>query len=109
MRALVIVTLQVEGFHQWPQACDPVEFLATNHRHLFHIRGEFPVTHGDRELEIIQVKRWVVETISHYFGTPARFDSMSCEHICEWLLEKFPAASAFEVLEDGENGGRVER
>lgn len=105
----VIVTLQVEGFHSWPDAGHhPESYLFHKHRHVFHIRLAKRVMHDDRDVEIIRLKRDVLEHIAAEYGTPANFVHMSCEHIAKRLLLEF-CADSVTVLEDGENGAEVSR
>ena len=53
------VTFRKEGIHKYPGAVDlpGVEFLANEHRHIFHFRIELQVWHDDREVEFILFKR----------------------------------------------------
>lgn len=112
MRSFVVVTLQVEGFHCWPEAPEEVKFLRDNHRHLFHIRAVKEVAHGDRDVEIIMLKRALQRDLHACFVHPSsndlvcEFGSMSCEHIAKHLFETH-SLSYCQVLEDGENGGIV--
>ena len=55
----VFVTFQKEGLHRWPDAhkYPGIEFLANEHRHMFHFRVEIQVFHDDREIEFILFKR----------------------------------------------------
>ena len=55
----IFVTFQKEGLHKWPDAIDHpgVEFLANEHRHMFHFRVDLQVFHDDREVEFILFKR----------------------------------------------------
>ena len=103
----VFVTTRVEGFHYWESAPKEVEFLRHPHRHEFHIRAEFEVSHTDRDIEFILAKR-VVET---YFNENPIKGKVSCEDIGislgAFLSEKdFPVRSV-EVSEDGENGAVI--
>lgn len=101
----VVVNLQVEGIHQW-DGCDIEEviFLIHPHRHIFHIEVHKEVSHADRDIEIIQLKR----QIKNWFGDePVIFGSKSCEMIAEELLAAVGAVYV-KVLEDGENGAIVE-
>lgn len=110
----IVVTLQVEGFHCWPQAPDEVDFLRHRHRHIFHIKCWKNVTHGDRDIEIILFKRAMIHYLNKRYNqeeiylTPIlEFESKSCEQLAEELCVKFDL-SACEVLEDGENGAYVQ-
>lgn len=111
---MVIVRLQFEGFHHYPQAPAEVAFLKYPHRHMFHIRAEIEVTHTDRDLEIIMVKRRL-----HNYLTETNFGRGSCEEIAnnlqEFLKVEYPLPDSYtrnrvvhvEVLEDGENGAKA--
>lgn len=108
MKSFVIVNLAVEGTHCWPSChIKEVDFLKNEHRHMFHIRCEKAVSHLDRDIEIIRFKRKIAEHLSGKYGTPCSFGAMSCEMIAEELVRTFSLAVC-EVLEDGENGARIE-
>ena len=60
MNTNVIVKLQVEGLHNWPDAAKvfpEVGFLSDLHRHMFHITCKKKVNHDDRDVEFIMFKR----------------------------------------------------
>lgn len=112
MKTNIIIKLQFEGLHQWPgvvehKELEEVHFLASLHRHVFHITAKKEVTHDDRDIEIIKLKRnileylhrryWTENANTHYLG------SMSCEMLAKELA-KFFGLNYCEVLEDGENG-----
>jgi len=110
----VVVTTQYEGLHCWPDCpLEEVAFLRDKHRHMFHVRVEVPVTHDDRQLEIIRLKR-ELRGILQYFaegieeGEPFDFGSMSCEMLAKNIAAELHLRTAMpyliEVLEDGENG-----
>lgn len=106
----IIVKLQVEGIHFWKDAAEVIpemDYLAHPHRHIFHIKCEKRVRHDDRDVEIIMFKREIIEFITTSYGSPAKFGGMSCEMIAAQLQHKFGLMSC-EVLEDNENGARVE-
>lgn len=102
IKAAVVVTLQVEGVHCWP-ACpiEDVKFLKNPHRHVFHVKACKPVTHDDRDVEIIMLKRSIQQYLESYYS--GDFGTRSCEAIARELIEKFNLMFC-EVLEDGENG-----
>lgn len=106
----IVVTLQVEGVHHWPECpLEEVIFLRYKHRHLFYIRLVKEVTHNDRDIEIIMLKHRIQYFLSRYKTEKSPihdFGRMSCEDIAEKLLHNFQA-SEVEVLEDGENGAIV--
>lgn len=102
----IVVKLQVEGIHKW-QDC-PIEdvlFLRHRHRHMFHIEVRKEVTHNDRDIEIIMLKR----KITQFLGKePIEFGNKSCEMIAELLLKAFDCTYV-KVLEDNENGAILRR
>lgn len=113
MDRFIVVNLQVEGVHSWP-GCDiqEVDYLKHPHRHVFHIKCVKPVTGADREVEIIQFKRsivqWLYKTFGRYQKTCIDFSGQSCEMIAETIANEFKLFSC-QVLEDGENGAMVIR
>lgn len=113
MNTNVIVTLRIDGMHNWPDArkvFSEVSFLSDIHRHEFHVTLKKRVTHSDRDVEFIMFKRDVQDYLrnkyyrddyrSHFFG------AMSCEMIAKELLEYFDCVYV-SVWEDGENGAEV--
>lgn len=115
-RKSIWVQFQREGIHRYPAAAeDPnledVSFLAHPHRHIFHFRVDIEVFHDDRELEFIQVKRWLE---SLYSDDVLDLDFKSCEMIAEELLSELKQRFGGErnykvsVAEDNENGAIVE-
>ena len=87
----IIVNLQVDGLHSWPDArrvFPEVGFLADVHRHMFHVQLKKRVTHDDRDVEFIMFKRDVLDYLHlkyfrdeyncHFFG------AMSCEMIASF-------------------------
>lgn len=119
MRTEVFCTLQVEGTHNWP-GCpfDEVAYLRDPHRHMFHIKAYKLVTHSDRDVEFIMLKRKIQNYIfGHYWAYHVdkedrittricEFGAKSCEMLAEELINKFDL-SRCEVNEDGENGAIV--
>lgn len=107
MTTAVIVRLWVEGFHCWPDCPLPeVAFLRERHRHIFHITAIHEVSHANRAVEIILLKREMEQWLACTFGRPCEFGSMSCEMIAARLVEAFELRSC-TVTEDGENGAVV--
>ena len=113
MRTNIIVTLQVEGIHSWPECpIREVEFLKHPHRHIFHVECKKEVTHDDREIEIIQLKRRIRFYLLEQLGVGYKgaegcnFGRMSCEEIAKDLLKEFEL-NYCKVLEDNENGAEV--
>lgn len=105
LKRRIFVTAQFVGFHRWKNAPEEVAFLRSFHRHLFHVKVFFDVSHGDRDLEFFQEKEKVDDFLKRSFSG-AQFDG-SCEFIAEKILAAIPYAVACEVSEDGENGAIV--
>ena len=102
------VTFQKEGLHKWPDATQHpgVEFLANEHRHMFHFRVDLEVWHDDREVEFILFKR---ELAGLYEQGTLQLDYKSCEMMADELAEYIKLHYSerdfkIEVSEDGENG-----
>lgn len=116
LKTQVVITLQVEALHRWPNAekvLPEVGFLSHPHRHMFHIKMYKLVQHNDRDVEFIKWKRDVNQFLNTRYGNPLMeggclsFGHMSCEHIATMLLQTYDC-SRVEVWEDGENGAIVE-
>ena len=102
------VTFQKEGLHKWPDATQHpgVEFLANEHRHMFHFRVDLEVWHDDREVEFILFKR---ELAGLYEQGALQLNYKSCEMMADELAEyiklHYPGRDfKIEISEDGENG-----
>jgi len=103
----VVVQFRFEHIHSWPQCdIDEVSFLRDPHRHVFQTRAWLSVSHEDREVEIIRLKRQMSSWVEKV-GKP-RWDTASCETMAREMLVRF-ALEKCEVLEDGENGALVRR
>jgi hypothetical protein len=99
----VFCRTEFEGIHRWKDAPDEVAFLREWHRHIFHVKLVQRVTHDDRQVEFILLKRQVEDYIQVWFA--GQFD-YSCEQIAQKLLIAFKC-DMVEVSEDGENGAWV--
>lgn len=107
----VVVRTQFEGFHYWKDASDEVAFLRDLHRHIFHVEVTMSVEHGDRDVEIILLKRYV-DKICSSLTEKIKKEGLSCEHIAQEITRLIiaqydPSQCYIQVLEDGENGGIV--
>jgi len=109
MKREVLTYNEVEGFHFYPGAPVGVGYLSNVHRHVFVIKCKAEVTHNEREIEIITEQNRIAATIADGFGSPAKFNAMSCESIAEWLLNALPELTYVEVLEDGYGGAALTR
>jgi|TARA_R110000744_G_scaffold153214_1_gene267575 hypothetical protein len=113
MKTNIIVKLQVEGTHNWPQASDfepTMEYLEYQHRHMFYIVAKKEVFHDDRDVEFIVFKRKIKKYLkSVYYNETidcCDFGSQSCEMLAHELYEKFSLCYC-SVSEDNENGAEV--
>ncbi len=100
MRKEIVVRLQYEGFHCWPDAPLQCRFLVDRHRHVFHIECWKEVTENDREIEFIGFRHRIEQRLYPFVH---EFGKMSCEDIAEMLIKEFQL-SRCGVFEDGENG-----
>jgi hypothetical protein len=115
MKTYVIVRLQVDGEHNFPAAAElfpEVAFLASPHRHIFHIEAKVEVFHDNRDKEFIMLKRDMLDYLKKvYYNDSKRthvFGPMSCEMICKDIMTQFNCKSV-QVWEDLENGAEVVR
>lgn len=113
MTTNIIVTLQVEGLHNWPAAnkiLPQVGYLSDLHRHIFYITCKLPVYHDDRDVEFIDFKHRIQKYLNdRYYNTDKKcllFEALSCEMIAKELLEYFKL-SYCSVMEDNENGAEI--
>ena len=114
-KTTVIVKLALEGAHHFAKAKElfpEVAFLASRHRHIFHIKLSKEVFHDDRDIEFLVFKRGVSEYLKENYhsitSNMLEFDNMSCEAIARELRDYFHCEWV-EVWEDDENGARVEK
>lgn len=102
-RTEVFCTLQFEGTHSWPECpYDDVAFLRVPHRHMFHVKAWQPVSHNDRDVEFILLKRNIERYLDSMFPD-GDLGHRSCEMLADELIREFHL-SRCEVSEDGENG-----
>ena len=108
MKKYIIIRTQFEATHNWPDCpIEEVAFLREEHRHIFHVEVKIEVSHNNRELEFIMLKRIVNELLQ---SLGKRLGTMSCEDIAERIITTFcnhPIKSV-SVFEDNENGAIIE-
>ncbi len=109
IQKIVIIDFDLEGYHNYYEAPKEVDFLKYRHRHLFQFKVGFVVKDSDREIEIFLQEKKVKKLLIDTFGFPCEFKGMSCEMICEFLMDKLKHDSIkfAEVLEDGKGGSRL--
>lgn len=102
----VVVRFSFEGVHSWPGAPAhlPEAYLRHPHRHMFHVEATQTVTHTERDVEIIALRRKMECYCVQHFSGP---HGGSCEAMALALLVQFNLHSC-RVLEDNENGAEVE-
>lgn len=109
MTCYAVARTTVEGLHCWASqpAGAPRTYLAQPHRHLFTIEVGIPVSHGDREVEILALAATARQTLAKHYGRAVdgevQFGARSCEDIATFLGEALSAAFV-RVYEDDENG-----
>ena len=102
----IIINTSFSATHCWPNCPIPeVKYLKNPHRHVFHLRLKFPVSHADRDIEFINMKNQVHAYIETGWEG-CNLEEMSCETIAKTFLSYFKA-SYVRVMEDDENGAEV--
>ena len=102
----VWVQFQFEAFHRWSAAPDEVAFLRDRHRHLFHVRVEWLVSHADREREFFIEQRAARAAVERMLADGPGTAEWSCEMWAARIMEA-TGASRVDVSEDGENGATI--
>lgn len=109
MKTWAKIRFRKEGTHYFEDAEGDEEFLKYSHRHMFHVTAKAEQFHDDRDIEFIEMKRFLKD---EWDG--GDFDNQSCEMIAkdivELLQDKYGENRDYEVevSEDGENGALVE-
>lgn len=111
---LIWVTFQKEGIHCYPEALtnpalQDVNFLGSPHRHIFNFTVKVEVKDSNREIEFIQLKRWLEKL---YTDDALQLNNKSCEMIAEDIINEVVnkyKCNFVEVTvsEDNENGATV--
>ena len=102
-----IVRFAVEGFHNWPNAVPPREYLAARHRHMFHYEVQIGLVHNDREIEFHDFLAFCKDNCMK-----GEMGGASCEDMAEALIKKitlrYPGRKVIvKVFEDGEVGAKL--
>lgn len=116
----VYVPFQKEGYHMYPGAdINPslatgdeydVSHLGARHFHYFHFKVWVEVKHENRDIEFIQLRRWLE---SLYNIGSLELNGKSCEMLADDLYkkihERYPDSEIrIDVSEDNINGAYVE-
>jgi hypothetical protein len=119
-KTFVYTTFQKEGYHYFPGAgANPlyatgdeydVSHLSTRHMHYFNFKVWVEVTHANRQIEFIQMRRWIENL---YKTGTLECDHQSCEMLSdalyEKLSEKYPGMEIrIDISEEGINGSYTE-
>ena len=109
MKTEVIIQMEVQGFHQYPDAPKIVNFLSYSHRHTFIIKCSYLVNHLNRDKEIFICRDEILSYLYESYGNPCQFNSMSCEMIAMDILEfaKEDGMIWCEVWEENTGGAKV--
>jgi len=108
-------TCRFEALHFWPGATSimpAVAYLESPHRHIFHVRVELEVPHGNRAVEFITLQHEVSEFVCKTYEN--KVHTKSCETFARGILDSVKAKHkvariSVSVSEDGENGATVTR
>ena len=110
MKINVIVNLTFEALHCWLDCKLKEEFyLKYPHRHVFYITCKKEVTHANRDIEFIGLKKRIKNYLIDLFEDDnGNYDlgEHSCEKLAVRILNDF-ALNYCSVLEDNENGAEV--
>ena len=102
------IRFNFEARHKWSNCpIKDVYFLRNNHRHVFHVKMCWVVSHNDRDIEFIDMKKKVVSWVRNNWEY-RDLGQKSCESMAEDLLLEFNAQFV-SVSEDGENGATIRR
>lgn len=119
-KTFVYTSFQKEGYHYFPEAAiDPVfvtndhydvSHLGSRHFHYFNFKVWVEVTHSNRQIEFIQLRRWIED---QYGSGSLDVNSKSCEMLAEdlylLLSKKYPNVEIrIDVSEEGINGAYLE-
>ena len=119
-KTFVYCTFQKEGYHFFPGAnVNPlyatndkydVSHLAQKHMHYFNFKVWVEVTHDNRQIEFIQLRRWLENL---YSDGILELNHQSCEMMSDALFlkltEKYPNKEIrIDISEEGINGSYTE-
>lgn len=119
MKSSIIVTWDFEAVHHFVgvKENDTHDFLRFPHRALFKCKAKLEVFHGDRELDLLEVKDFLKTLVKRHISKDAT-SAMSCEDFAKFFYGKLyanysrdvhrPRNISVSVFENGENGAEVE-
>lgn len=103
---LITVRFREEGWHHWPGATGTREYLAHDHRHMFHVEASMTVGGDDREVEFHDFMDFC-----RLKFPGGQMGGKSCESMARDLVGAicghYQRACTVKVFEDGEVGATV--
>jgi len=106
MKKLIVVKTDFPAIHSWPKCDVPgVEFLQFPHRHIFFAVIKFEVSHNNRDIEFIDMKKKINLYIKEKYYEK-NLGAKSCEGIAEEIFNRFNAQYV-SIFEDNENGAEI--
>ena len=109
----VVTKNYIEGLHYWREAPPNLDYLRNKHRHIFHIICSWEVFDDNRQMEIIETQNMIDNYFKKYYNNKYNmcdFENMSCEQMCNELLEQYSnkGLKQVTVLEDGYGGAECQ-
>lgn len=119
-KCFVYTQFQKEGYHYFPEASsDPkyatgdyldVSHLGTRHFHYFNFKVWVEVNHHNRDIEFIQLRRWIE---NKYSSGALELNNASCEMLGQSLINilkaEYPNLEIrVDISEEGINGAYLE-
>ena len=119
-KTFVYCTFQKEAYHCFPEASlnkqyatgdeYDVSHLASRHMHYFNFKVWVQVTHDNRQIEFIQLRRWIE---SLYANGTLELNHQSCEMLSDalytQLADRYPNMEIrIDISEEGINGSYTE-
>lgn len=103
-------TVNLIGFHRWPEAPDHRAYLRDKHRHQFEVTAWVVVDHAARQVEFHDLRTLIT---SWWLRTPDDRGASSCEAMADdlaaFLSEQCHLTVAeVQVSEDGYDGARID-
>lgn len=115
----IFVQTMFESVHAWEDAPEEHKLLRNPHRHMFHVNVVMNVSHNNRDIEFIDVKRKLDPFLWSNYTEPVIREKdpivfgESCETMAQvigmWVFENYPKVNTVSVTvsEDGENGAAL--
>jgi len=113
----VWATHSFPGWHSWPDAPASRIYLASPHRHLFHVRADLEVEGLNRTVEFHDLLSAIRRAcsalgVNSIYGDGRDLGNLSCEMIARLVMDTIRSSwsgayVSVEVSEDGEAGARI--